>query len=86
VRSAIRDLGDVIAQRAEEIEERWLERVQRDLARRPDVSPSELRDAMPGSGLGLAITRRSIEAQGGSLHVESQDPVACHFWIELPER
>ncbi len=39
-----------------------------------------------GSGLGLAITRRSIEAQGGSLHAESDDPVGCHFWIELPKQ
>ena len=39
-----------------------------------------------GTGLGLAIARRAIEAQGGSLHVESPDPIGSHFWFTLPLR
>jgi signal transduction histidine kinase len=37
-----------------------------------------------GTGLGLSIARRAIEAQGGSIQVESPGPVGCHFWITLP--
>lgn len=36
-----------------------------------------------GTGLGLSITKQSVEAQGGSVHVESTDD-GCHFWIVLP--
>lgn len=39
-----------------------------------------------GTGLGLAIARRSIEAQGGSIHAESPGDAGCHFWFTLPKR
>jgi signal transduction histidine kinase len=39
----------------------------------------------PGSGLGLAIARRAIEAQGGTIEVESFPGVGCHFWFTLPK-
>jgi signal transduction histidine kinase len=61
----------------------------------PGLSPEELRTifepfrrgktSKQGSGLGLAITKRAIEAQGGSIHVESGGPSGCHFWFELPK-
>lgn len=38
-----------------------------------------------GSGLGLAIARRAIEAQGGSIHVESERGHGSHFWLTLPK-
>jgi signal transduction histidine kinase len=38
-----------------------------------------------GTGLGLAIARHAVEAQGGSIHVESKAGVGCHFWFILPE-
>jgi signal transduction histidine kinase len=38
-----------------------------------------------GSGLGLAIARRSIEAQGGTIGVESPEDHGCHFWLTLPK-
>jgi hypothetical protein len=40
----------------------------------------------PGTGLGLSIARRSIEAQGGTIHAESSSQTGCHFWFELPKR
>jgi signal transduction histidine kinase len=61
----------------------------------PGLSPDELsvvfepyvriHSSKPGSGLGLAIARRAVEAQGGTIHVES-DPngVGSHFWLRLP--
>src|SRR5207253_1573899 len=58
------------------------------------LSPEELRVVFEpfrrgshggsGSGLGLAIARRAVEAQGGSIHVESRGQ-GCHFWIVLPK-
>lgn len=39
--------------------------------------------AASGTGLGLSITKRAVEAQGGSVHVESTGE-GCHFWITLP--
>jgi signal transduction histidine kinase len=38
-----------------------------------------------GSGLGLAIARKSIEAQGGTIGVESPEDHGCHFWLTLPK-
>jgi signal transduction histidine kinase len=38
-----------------------------------------------GSGLGLAIARRALEAQGGSIHVESERGHGSHFWLTLPK-
>jgi signal transduction histidine kinase len=38
-----------------------------------------------GTGLGLAIARRAVEAQGGSIDVESPGPSGCHFWVQLPK-
>jgi hypothetical protein len=37
----------------------------------------------PGTGLGLAIARRSVEAEGGTLCVESNEERGCHFWVTL---
>jgi len=39
-----------------------------------------------GTGLGLAIARRAVEAQGGTIQVESGEPSGCHFWITLPKQ
>ena len=39
----------------------------------------------PGTGLGLAIARKSVEAQGGRIGVESPDEHGCHFWLSLPK-
>ena len=39
-----------------------------------------------GTGLGLAIARRAVEAQEGSIRVESRETSGCHFWITLPKR
>jgi two-component system OmpR family sensor kinase/two-component system sensor histidine kinase BaeS len=37
-----------------------------------------------GSGLGLAIAKQLIEAQGGSIGVESQAGAGSRFWFRLP--
>jgi signal transduction histidine kinase len=37
-----------------------------------------------GSGLGLAIARQLIEAQNGSIGVESQSGAGSRFWFRLP--
>jgi two-component system, OmpR family, sensor kinase len=37
-----------------------------------------------GSGLGLAIAKQLIEAQGGSIGVESQSGAGSRFWFRLP--
>jgi len=39
----------------------------------------------PGSGLGLAIARRAVEAQGGTIHAESDGKRGTHFWFTLPK-
>jgi signal transduction histidine kinase len=62
----------------------------------PGLSPPEMRTIFEpfvrgwttkkGTGLGLAIARRAIEAQGGSLSVESPGESGSHFWFELPRR
>jgi hypothetical protein len=39
----------------------------------------------PGSGLGLAIAPRAVEAQGGTIDVESRPDAGCHFWFKLPK-
>jgi signal transduction histidine kinase len=62
----------------------------------PGISPEELRtifepfkrghSAKAGTGLGLAIARRAVEAQGGSISVESPGVHGCQFLITLPKR
>jgi signal transduction histidine kinase len=47
VRSVRERLGRIIEQRAEDIERRWLERIQRDVVKHPGVEPTLLRDGMP---------------------------------------
>ncbi len=42
----------------------------------------ELSESLPGAGLGLAIVKSTVEAHGGSVHVESRDGTT--FTIELP--
>ena len=42
------------------------------------------RNHQTGTGLGLAIAKDAVEAQGGSIHVESHGR-GCHFWIALPK-
>jgi signal transduction histidine kinase len=39
----------------------------------------------PGSGLGLAIARRAIEAQGGTIGVDSDGKSGTHFCLTLPK-
>jgi signal transduction histidine kinase len=39
-----------------------------------------------GTGLGLAISRRSIEAMGGTLTLEAQQPRGCQARLQLPTR
>ncbi len=39
----------------------------------------------PGSGLGLAIARRAVEAQGGTIHAESDGKNGTHFYLKLPK-
>ena len=36
-----------------------------------------------GSGLGLAISKQLVEAQGGSIHVESKYMEGTNFWFQL---
>jgi PAS domain S-box-containing protein len=40
--------------------------------------------AKPGTGLGLAITKRTVEAQGGQVGVESVPGQGSRFWAVLP--
>lgn len=42
-----RRLAEVIARGRREIERRWLERVERDVARKPDIEATRLRDGLP---------------------------------------
>ena len=59
-------LCKVIEQRREEIEQRWLERVQRDVVKRPGVELTQLRDGMPDYLVALSNALRS-ESIGKSL-------------------
>lgn len=37
-----------------------------------------------GLGLGLSISRRSVDANGGEIHVENKSGKGCVFTIDLP--
>ena len=50
----------------------------------PFYSAGTARGGRRGSGLGLAIARGFIEANGGSLHVESLPGQGATFVFELP--
>ena len=39
----------------------------------------------PGTGLGLALVKRHVEAQGGTVAVESAEGQGAAFTIALPE-
>lgn len=39
-----------------------------------------------GWGLGLYIARKIVEAQGGTIRVESEPDAGTTFWVELPRR
>ncbi len=38
-----------------------------------------------GLGLGLSISRKSVEADGGEIHVRDVPGVGCVFTIDLPQ-
>ena len=50
----------------------------------PFYSAGTARGGRRGSGLGLAIARGFLEANGGSLHVESLPGQGATFVFELP--
>lgn len=56
-----RALGRVIAAKAREIEERWLVKVRAEIAQRPDVELTHLRDGIPDY---LAALAKQLEANG----------------------
>jgi hypothetical protein len=45
---------------------------------------SQLGEEATGLGLGLPISRRSVEANGGTLHVRNLPGAGCVFTIDLP--
>jgi signal transduction histidine kinase len=45
---------------------------------------ADKRGSEGGSGIGLTIARYFVEAQGGSIHVESQVNEGAHFYFSLP--
>jgi signal transduction histidine kinase len=47
MKTATQRLGGVIEQNQEEIERRWLGRVERDIAASPEIEPTHLRDGLP---------------------------------------
>jgi signal transduction histidine kinase len=42
------------------------------------------RNGLPGSGIGLAVVRALVEAQSGTVGLESQPGQGSTFWIEVP--
>ena len=45
--AAARWLGEIIQQNQQEIERRWLRRVETDIAASPGIEPTQLRDGLP---------------------------------------
>ena len=55
-----------------------------DKSRSRPQNGSESPDTSGGSGLGLAIARQLVEAQGGTIGVESEPGRGSRFWFSLP--
>jgi signal transduction histidine kinase len=64
-------LAQIIDHQREEIEQRWLERVQRDVVKRPGLELTQLRDGMPDYLVALSTALR-VESSGQSLGERGQ--------------
>lgn len=57
-------LGQVIDQHRDEIEQQWLERVQRDVVKTPGLELTQLRDGIPDYLVALAKALKGSESAG----------------------